>query len=357
VEQGEDRNAGEPPAVALVEVAADEELVTGDPRVRPGLLAPGQSLPLVIETEEGIDLLTWAAGKRHVIDRLLDRHGGILWRGFRLAGVPQFEQLIAGLSDRLLDYTYRSTPRSEVGGKIYTSTEYPPALAIPHHNEMSYTRSWPQKIWFLAVQTAAAGGETPIASSHGVFAEIEPEIRREFDAKGVMYLRNYGSGLDLPWQAVFQTSDRAAVEGYCRRADIGFEWRGEDQLRTWQTCQATAVHPRTGEMLWFNQAHLFHVSSLQPELRELLMEEYGGAEEELPRNACFGDRSPIDVAYLDGIRAAYARHEVVFPWRPGDLLMLDNMAVAHARRPYQGSRKVVVGMADAWPVAAARTDP
>src|SRR5579864_4533516 len=195
VERTEERPAAAPAAPLLA--GADEGLAAGDPRVRLGLLAPGQSLPLVIETAADLDLLAWAAGKRQAIDRLLDRHGGILWRGFRLAGAAQFEQLIAGLGDDRLDYTYRSTPRSEVGGKIYTSTEYPPELAIPHHNEMSYARSWPRKIWFLAMQAAASGGETPIAASHRVLAAIDPEIRREFDAKGVMYLRNYGSGLDL----------------------------------------------------------------------------------------------------------------------------------------------------------------
>jgi alpha-ketoglutarate-dependent taurine dioxygenase len=357
VENREPAPGGQSAAVAPLVDAGDDDLFTAEPGIRIGFLTADQELPLVIQTGEARDLLAWAAGKRPVIDRLLDRHGGILWRGFRLDGAPRFEQFIAGLSDRLLDYTYRSTPRSEVGGKIYTSTEYPPALAIPHHNEMSYTRSWPQKIWFLAVQTATVGGETPIASSYHVLGDIDPQIRDEFTAKGVMYLRNYGDGLDLPWQAVFQTTDRAAVEDYCRRADIGCEWRGEDRLRTWQTCQATTVHPRTGREVWFNQAHLFHVSSLQPELRDLLMEEYAGAEDDLPRQACFGDRSPIDEASLDAIRAAYARNEVVFPWLPGDLLMLDNLAVAHARRPYQGSRKVIVGMADSWPPPAARLAP
>ena len=35
-----------------------------------------------------------------------------------------------------------------------------------------------------------------------------------------MYVRNYGNGLDLPWQKVFQTDDRARVDEYCARASI-----------------------------------------------------------------------------------------------------------------------------------------
>ena len=33
-----------------------------------------------------------------------------------------------------------------------------------------------------------------------------------------MYVRNFGDGLDMPWQRVFQTTDKAVVEEYCRQA-------------------------------------------------------------------------------------------------------------------------------------------
>ena len=32
--------------------------------------------------------------------------------------------------------------------------------------------------------------------------------------------------------------------------------------------------------------------------------------------------------------------------RTGDLIVLDNMLVAHARRPFEGSRKILVAMGD-----------
>jgi alpha-ketoglutarate-dependent taurine dioxygenase len=322
--------------------------LSGGGAVREGRLAPGQTLPLLLEPDGGeVELVSWAASRRDYLAEMLRENGGILFRGFRLDGVAEFEQFIRALSDDVLDYTYRSTPRAEVSGKIYTSTEYPSDQSIPMHNEMSYTRSWPRKIWFFSMQVAESGGETPIADSRKVFQQLAPRLREKFVDKGVMYVRNYGSGLDLPWQNVFQTEDRAEVEAYCRRAGIELEWRGKDELRTRQICQATATHPQTGEDLWFNQAHLFHVSSLDPALREFLVEELG--EESLPRQACFGDGSPIEEELLQEIRQAYRCNQVIFPWRAGDVLMLDNMLIAHGRQPYRGARKVVVGMADAWP--------
>jgi alpha-ketoglutarate-dependent taurine dioxygenase len=268
----------------------------------------------------------------------------MLFRGFVMESAGQFEEVIGTVSGRLLDYTYRSTPRTIVSGKIYTSTEYPPHQTIPLHNENSYTRDWPMKIWFFSRICATSGGETPIADSRRVYQRIPREVRERFERKGVMYVRNYGSGFDLPWQEVFQTSDRADVEDFCRKLEMEFEWLPNDQLRTRQVCQAVASHPVTGEIVWFNQAHLFHVSRLPEEVRDAMLTIF--AEEDLPRNVYFGDGAAIDSADLDLICEAYEQEKVAFQWEPGDVLLLDNMLTAHARNPFTGERQVVVGMAE-----------
>lgn len=310
-------------------------------------------LPLLVRPAGAtVRLIDWnrtAAGElapeaSSYIDERLSKHGGILFRGFDSSGIDEFERFISSLSDEILDYTFRSTPRNEVSGKIYTSTEYPAEKSIPMHNEMSYTTRWPRKIWFYCVQPATEGGETPIADSCAVYRSIDPEIRAEFEAKGVRYVRNYLPGIDLPWQEVFQTQDKREVERLCGELAIEFEWVGEEGLRTRQTCRATTTHPETGEPLWFNQAHLFHISSADPTVRDFLLAELG--EENLPRHAYFGDGTPIPEAALDAIRAAYERLTTAFAWRQGDLLMLDNMRIAHGRRPFKGPRRVVVGMAE-----------
>lgn len=315
-------------------------------------LLPGSPLPLLVRPAvEGVSLAAWAAKNRETVDALLLRHGGVLFRGFPLATEQEFEQLMRALSSELLDYTYRSTPRQQVSGKVYTSTEYPADQTIPMHNEMSYASSWPLRIWFFSLKTAESGGETPIADSRRVYARIDPEIRQRFARTGVMYVRNYGEGLDLSWQDVFQTGDRSEVEAICARMGIQLEWKGETRLRTRQVCQGVADHPRTGEPVWFNQAHLFHVSSLPQGVRASLLASF--REDELPRNAYYGDGARIEDEVLDHIRQAYADESIAFPWRQGDVLMLDNMMVAHGRHPYTGSRKVVVGMAESWSLASA----
>lgn len=306
---------------------------------------PGTPLNTLIQPSvAGVNLSEWTLGQRSWIESQLLEYGGILFRGFAVQGAPEFEQFLRAVSGELLEYTYRSTPRSQVQGNIYTSTEYPAEQSIPLHNELSYTRSWPLKIGFFCVQPALEDGRTPIADSRKVLTRLSPKVRQRFAETGVMYVRNYREGLDLPWQTVFQTEDRAVVEQYCRRAGIEWEWVNPQHLRTRQICQAIATHPQTGETVWFNQAHLFHVSSLPPAVRESLLATLD--EIDLPRNTYYGDGSPIEPEVLDEIHQAFAAEAVSFPWQAGDVLLLDNMLTAHGRTPYVGPRRVLTGMAE-----------
>ena len=311
---------------------------------RDWLRAGEKALPVMEPAVDGVDPVSWVEHNRREVETQLLEHGGILFRGFSFRGVSRFEQFIRAFAEDLLKYSYQSTPRSRVSNDIYTSTEYPAAHTIPLHNEMSYARSWPMKIWFHCVTRAEQGGETPVADSRKVFARIDPKIRERFIERKVRYVRNYDDeGLDLSWSTVFQTTDRSEVEAYCRQAGIEFEWLGRNRLRTSQVCQAALPHPRTGEWIWFNQAHLFHISNLESEVRDTLSATY--REEDYPRNAYYGDGSAIEEEALNDIREAYAREAIVFPWHTGDVLMLDNMLMAHGRRPFAGARSVVVGMA------------
>lgn len=99
----------------------------------------------------------------------------------------------------------------------------------------------------------------------------------------------------------------------------------------------------SGRKVWFNQAHLFHVSSLPASVERELRESF--SEDELPRNALYGDGSPLDAADLANVRAAYAAEEIAFPWEAGDVVIVDNEQFAHGRRPYSGPRSVMVAMA------------
>jgi alpha-ketoglutarate-dependent taurine dioxygenase len=301
-------------------------------------------LPIVQnEGTRGMSALAWAEERQDEIQNLLAEKGAVLIRGLNMLGSTQFGKILSTLfGSELLEYIYRSTPRTELRGHVYTATEYPAAETIPQHNENAYSRTWPLRIGFMCLLPPETGGETPIGDSRVVYNMLPESVRDKFEEKGVMYVRNY-STLDLPWSVVFQTEDKSQVEAYCDANELKYEWLENDTLRTSQVNPATALHPQTGEKVWFNQAHLFHVSGLGKEIAQTLLDSLG--EENVPRNSYYGDGSPIEPEVLDLIRATYERTKIKFPWQRNDLLLLDNMLFTHGRESYTGARKVLVGMA------------
>jgi amino acid adenylation domain-containing protein len=318
--------------------------------VDPSLVEPVQlsslgegSMPLVIRPADGdVDLLEWAAGRREELEGHLHRHGAILFRGFGLRSVSQFEALARAICPDLYG-EYGDLPREAEGEKVYHSTPYPPDKTILFHNESSHMARWPMKQWFFCVKAAEAGGETPIVDCRRIYGRLDPSSAALFESRGLLYQRNFTEGLDVSWQDFFRTSDRAAVEARCRQAGMELEWTAQG-LRTRQRCPAVLTHPRTGEKSFFNQIQLHHVSCLEPEVRESLLSFF--SPEDLPRNVFFGDGSPIPSSLVQDILGLYWEEAVSFPWQEGDVLMVDNMLTAHARNPYKGARKIVVAMGE-----------
>ena len=315
--------------------------------VRTEKLLPDTDLPLaLLPTVEDLDLISWAGSHREFIQSLLLRHGGLLFRNFRISSPTEFQQFVTAVAGEPLAYKEQTSPRSRVQGNIYTSTEYPPEHIIFLHNENSYSSTWPLKIMFFCVTAPVEGGETPIADVRRVFARIPEKIRDRFAQDGWMLVRNFGTGYGLPWQTAFQTENKEEVNQHCIASGIQTEWLSGDRLRVRQRRSAIRKHPVTGELVWFNHATFFHVSTLAPEIRAGLQAEL--AEEDLPYNTYYGDGSQIEPEVLDILRDAYRQETIKFPWQEHDLLLLDNMLAAHGRSAFQGPRKIVVGMTEPY---------
>jgi len=311
-----------------------------------GSLLDNTTLPVVISPKHNTSWRDCLNDIHTFVEQSLHEVGGILLRGFTVTDAKDFNQFAQSFGHDLLSYDYASTPRSEVSGGVYTSTEYPAHQVIPLHNEQAYTSNWPLKIWFHCVTAAQEGGETPIADSRKVYQQIPLEIREKFTQYGLLYVRNYGNGLDLPWQQAFGTEDRNQVENFCQQNNIQYTWKDDGELQTKQVCQAVAKHPVTNEMVWFNQAHLFHVSNLDTNIRETLISVVG--ENNLPRNVYYGNGTPIEDETLHQVRQVFDNCQISFPWQEGDIMMLDNMLAAHGRSTFSGERKVVVAMAEPY---------
>jgi alpha-ketoglutarate-dependent taurine dioxygenase len=305
-------------------------------------------LPTIVRPRTaGIRLEDWIPENSAFLERHLLAAGAVLFRGFEIDALPRFEQVVQILCPKLMSYTEGATPRKTLKDKVYTSTEFPAEYSIALHNELSYTMLWPMRLFFSCSIAAEWRGETPIADVRKVYQRIPAPIRDRFERDGWMLVRNYGDGFSLPWQKVFHTEERAEVEAYCARNHIELEWKDGDRLRTRQVRPASRIHPTTGETVWFNHAAFWHISSLEPrDLRDEFMRQM--APDEMPYNTFHGDGTPIELDVADALRQAYDAETRSFPWQVGDLIMIDNMLVAHGRSPYRGARRILTAMGDAY---------
>jgi alpha-ketoglutarate-dependent taurine dioxygenase len=307
-------------------------------------LLPGKKMPLIIEPNmPEIDLPEWAKNSHTWLEKELSIYGALLFRGFGVRSAVAFERFCTSVVGDLYG-DYGDLPRQIEADKIYSSTPYPSDKTILFHNESSHTPRWPAKQLFCCIQNAVSGGETPLVDCRKVYEGLEPQLRDRFEERGLLYLRSFTEGLDVSWKEFFRTDDRSEVERKCQESGIGYQWNGADDLRISQRAPAVLTHPKTGEKVFFNQVQLHHASCLEPELRASLSSLF--TEDQLPRDVRFGDGTPIEDTVISGILHLYWDLAVSAPWEEGDVLMLDNMLVAHARNPYEGSRKILVAMGD-----------
>ena len=309
-----------------------------------------QKLPLVVEPDENSDcsfaaLISVCRLQKEFLREKLLRHGALLFRGFSVQTTSEFEQVVRAFSGKeLLNYAGGVSPRVELGGGVYTSTEYPAHLMLSLHNELSYSNKYPENVYFFCLVAPESGGETPIGDSRRILKKIDAEIVNQFKLKKIRYNRNlFGdAGSGYSWQDAFETCDKSVIENYCRASEIEFRWKNNGGLYLSQMRPATLVHPETGEEVWFNQADGFHPSNLDEETYRAFISQM--SEDEFRLNACFGDYSPLDVAMLERIRKVLREEMVIFQWQTGDILVLDNLLMAHGRMPFSGARKIVLAM-------------
>jgi alpha-ketoglutarate-dependent taurine dioxygenase len=310
-------------------------------------LADG-ALAALAASSPGASLLDFARTHRARVREVLREHGAVVLRGHELGDAPLLGEVVDALFAHRVRYSERSSPRSLLSDGVYTSTDHPADQPIVLHNEQSYTLDWPLRILFYCRVAPIDRGATPVADGRRVLADLDPDVVAEFARRGVMYRRTYLPGVGVSWHDAFQTRDRTEADAFCRARGIATTWVSDQHLRTRQVRPALRRHPETGELLWFNHALFFHVTSVPPDLARGLAE--GLAVDDYPTNTCFGDGAPFPADVLAHLRATIGRHTVAFPWRAGDLLILDNMRFAHGREPYSGPRQIFTAMAD--PVAA-----
>lgn len=291
-------------------------------------------------------LLEYVSAESESLNKMLLQSGAVLFRGFEVSNKEEFlmvKKKLAGNST--FDYVDGNSPRTKVSAEVYTSTEFSQDNIITLHNELSYTSKWPAKLFFYCFIPAAEGGETPIADCRDILAKLPPAVISQFESLGVKYTRclNGGKGFGKSWMDTFETSNKEQVEKYCAENNIKYEWDNGSLLLE-QLGPGIAYHPLTNEKVWFNQADQFHPSSLPDDVYETFNMLFNDEKHKFPHYAYYGNGSEIPVDYLKSITHTLLENAMRHRWEKGDVLMLDNMLVAHGRMPFKGDRKIFVSM-------------
>jgi Taurine catabolism dioxygenase TauD, TfdA family len=322
--------------------------------------APESKLPHVILAPRGsgpADLVEFVRRHRTILADELRMYGALLFRGYGATEAEHLSAVLTAAGGTSMDYLGGDSPRSSLGEGVYTSTEAPPGIRIPLHNELSYLSEFPRHLWMACGHVADEGGETILGDGQAIFLAIDRAIRERFIRDGIHYrcaFRGNTGALALldrmfhvskSWMDAFGTIEPRVAEARCRRVAPHTYWARHETLVFETDRPATIRHPETGAPVWFNQAHVFLLSARYlGEVRYGLARALYNDAETRPHHATYRDGSPIEKATLEHLHDVLDAHTVPVEWQRGDVLWIDNVACMHGRERFYGKRKVMIAL-------------
>ena len=269
-------------------------------------------------------------------------------------------------------YVAGASPRSALNstlGHVSSSTDMSAHFPIFSHLEMAYTPTPPETVAFcaLSVGEGLVAGETPLVDMAAVYDDLPPATRAVLSqGAGFRLTRNFketkGTGAMAgykSWMDVLQTSDRAVAAERCAASGAACSWRADASMKMVTELPAVAAHPGTGRPVWLNA---LHSHSAVPYVRAsrrhavrtgaakdwavyALMRATAAAydafvapDAQVVHASFVGDPADrrVPAALLLDVVKTIEDHHVHFTWQAGDVLLLDNLRVAHGREPFSG---------------------
>jgi alpha-ketoglutarate-dependent taurine dioxygenase len=305
-------------------------------------LQPGK--PPILRTEATGDSSGWAAEHRDALRAVVAEHGAVLVRGLGLHEAAETTAVFRRLATNLMTEKEAFARRQIYADGVYSSATWPANQQMCMHHELSYRLEVPSLLLFACLDAPTTGGATAVSDSPTVLDALPKDLTERFARDGWILTRSYNEEIGATLAEAFGTEDRAAIESYCRGNAIDFVWQPDGELRTQQRRSAVVRHPVTGRRCFFNQIAFLNEWTIDPEVREYLVDMYGA--DGLPFNTRFGTGEPLTEEIVELINAVYEAHTVREPWQAGDLMLVDNIRTAHSREAYVGPREILVGMAE-----------
>ncbi len=305
--------------------------------------------PLTLETVtlsgDAQSTIEWVAGAQGELRQRTIDDGALLLRNSGLTTQSEFLAAIKQFSPRLDGYLGGMSPRTSLGGGVYTSTELSSSLEIPLHIEGSYLPQIPRFVLFLCTLAPSGEGRTPIGDMSGLEDVLPESFVEKARAYGIEYQANLhaGSGMGKSWQATFETGERGRAEEHLSSLDCGYEWLPDGCLRVSYRAEAFHRHEPSGKNIWVAQIATWHPYALGENIYRKLQRAYPEPRA-FPKMVFFGNGEPINEDDVHVLMEQTRQRETKFEWRTEDLLILDNHRVAHGRERFAGERSIWVAM-------------
>ncbi|CAN6217350.1 unnamed protein product [Urochloa humidicola] len=259
-------------------------------------------------------------------------NSAVLLRGFDVRDAVEFDAVVDAMGWPDIRYV-GPAPRTHVHGRVWTANEGPLEQFVYFHHEMVLIKEFPEKVILFCEVPPPEGGETPFVPSFRVTEralEEFPETVEELDARGLRYTLTALSNNDTKsmrgrgWEDAFGTSDKAEAEKRAKALGMDLEWLPDGSVKTILGPHTlTRVFPsRRGRRMWFNTVVGMHGKEVS--------------------SAMVADGGEIPANFVQRIGEIIEEESIQFRWRRGDILILDNLATLHARRPSLPPRRILV---------------
>jgi len=299
-----------------------------------------QDFPAIIAGKG--DLSAYIAANKTAVDATLDKAGAVLFRGFDVPDPHAFDAVVEAYGEPGFTYedSLSNAVRTNVTPRVFTANEAPPATEIFLHHEMAQTPIYPSKLFFYCEIAPGSGGATPLCRSDRVLAQLKraaPEFVTKVEAEGVRYTNvmpgddDAGSGQGRSWRSTLSADTRKAAEARLAALGYSWEWMEDGSLRATTPALPAVRNLKDGRRSFFNQL----IAAFRG---------WSDSRNDPNRSITFGGGDPITTQ--DMAPAIAIADELTFDcaWQPGDVALVDNFAVMHGRRPFEGKRRVLASL-------------
>lgn len=290
------------------------------------------------------DTLNWVEQSQTHLLQLASLHGAVLLRDFPLATAEDFDAVIGELSIENFPYqkSLSNAVRVNRTERVFSANEAPPEVQIFFHHEMAQTPLFPRWISFFCELAAEQGGATPLCRSDVLYDRLNekcPNFIRQCERVGLRYTNTMPatddakSGMGRSWRSTLGVETEDAAETRLRELNYSWEWVDGESLRATTPPLPAVMTMNDGRKTFFNQ----------------LIAAFCGWKDDRndPSKAIrHGDGTSLDVSAVK--TAVGLADELAFDlqWHPGDMVLIDNTLVMHARRTFVGKRKVLASLAE-----------